>query len=298
MWAAQIRDATALRSGIEQIRTALLALTVLLAAVAPCSAQAQCVRGDMAAHLAVQIEKTQAFLLSVRVKDDDATQVPKTAQPAITALKDLIAGFVDLYMACAPAGTSTATVMHDLGGLRRQTSQSSAVNVYGDRLHFAVKQHAPDVVAIVTTFDVPCGDDAMLLVYQRNNEGWRRVLRWQSKAYDTVAGALWSFDYALSPRDASGKWFVAVKSVAPWCSSTWSEIRYAILRPSSDANAPKVIQSGSDSMWWGGDDVGATSASENSVDVRYHGESSGDAGDMPLHVLHFRVTGDRVERTK
>jgi hypothetical protein len=91
---------------------------------------------------------------------------------------------------------------------------------------------------------------------------------------------------------------VAVKSVAPWCSSTWSEIRYAVLRPGETAAAPKILGKSSDSIWWGGEDVGTIAATKDSADIRFHAESIDDGVHNRLWIRHFRVTGDTVERVQ
>ncbi len=272
---------------------------LFLACIPVARAHAQCAQ-DAIARAAQQVQQSRELLLSIRVKDDDAIQVPTTAQRGIVALKNRIAALADAYMGCAPARVSPADVARDLDRLAhanaKPISDSQAVNVYGDQLQFAVKAPSTDRIAIVATFDIACGDDAVLLIYESEGTGWREALRWQSNGYDTVAGGLWSFDYAVSPPDKSGQWFVAVKSVAPWCSSTWSEIRTAILRPGESAAVPKILGKHSDSIWWGADDVGTVSVTRDSADFRFHAESIDDGVHNRLWIRHFHVTGDTVER--
>jgi hypothetical protein len=252
------------------------------------------------APAAAAVEQSRRLLLAVHVSEDDATRVPAAAQRGLVAYKDQIGGLVDAYMACAPADVSPTRIARDLSRFvhasDKPISNSQVVNVYGDQLGFAAKYHGQDLIGIVATFDVACGDDAMLLIYRRDGDGWRESLRWQSNGYDTVAGGLWSFDYAISPPDSAGHWFVAVKSVAPWCNSTWSEIRYALLRPGETASAPKTIGKGSDSIWWGTEDMGTLSVTKDSADFRFHAESIDDGVHDRVWIRHFRVAGDSVAR--
>jgi hypothetical protein len=205
-------------------------------------------------------------------------------------------------MACAPNEVSAGKIADDLSRVAhanaKPISNSQVVNVYGDQLRFVARLPAPGLIAIVATFDIACGDDAMLLIYRRDTGSWREALRWQSNGYDTVAGGLWSFDYAVSPPDGAGHWFVAVKSVAPWCSSTWSEIRYAVLRPGESAAAPKILGKASDSIWWGAEDVGTIAVTKDSADIRFHAESIDDGVHNRVWIRHFHVSGDTVTRVQ
>jgi hypothetical protein len=271
---------------------------LLFLAISATGAQAQCTQ-DAVARAAQQVVESRRLLLAMHVSEDDATRVPVRAQRGIAALKDRLAALTDAYMACAP---SLVRIGPELARLAqadtKPISESQTVNVYGDQLRFDVKEQSRDVIAIVATFDIACGDDAMLLIYGRNGESWREALRWQSGRYATVAGGLWSFDYAVSPPDAAGHWFVAVKSVAPWCSSTWSEIRYALLRPGELPSAPKILGKSADSIWWGAEDVGTIAVTKDSADIRFHAESIDDGVHNRLWIRHFRVIGDTVERVQ
>ncbi len=102
--------------------------------------------------------------------------------------------------------------------------------------------------------------------------------------------------FAISRPDADGHWFVAVKHVAPWCSSTWSEIRYAVLRPSGDPRRPTTLFERDDDIWWGNEDEGSIKAGEGDFDLRFHAGSM----DLGVHnrewIRHYSVQGDVVRR--
>jgi len=244
----------------------------------------------------------QDQLFAVRVSEDNPTAVTRTAQRGIATFKNRIAELADAYMACAAGDISLRAIASDFNrfahGNGKPGPNSPVVGIYGDQLRFDVKRHGPNLVGIVATFDIACGDDAMLLIYRRDSDGWSPALRWQSGDYDTVGGGLWSFDYAVSPPDAAGRWFVAEKSVAPWCSSTWSEIRYAVLRPGATASTPKILGKSADSIWWGSEDFGTIAVTKDSADFRFHAESIDDGIHNRLWIRRFHVVGDTVERVQ
>src|SRR5262249_29215074 len=114
--------------------------------------------------------------------------------------------------------------------------------------------------------------------------------------YKEVSGAFGSFDFAISPADGARRWFVVAKSVKPWCSSTWSTIRYAALRPSPGRLSPRVLYAAEDVIWWGSEDLGEIAAGPADFTVRFHAGSM----DLGIHsrvwLRHFAVHGDVVRR--
>jgi hypothetical protein len=136
----------------------------------------------------------------------------------------------------------------------------------------------------------------MLMIFERRRDGWVETLRTQSAPYKTVAGGWMAFDYGVSPRDRDGHWFVVTKNIAPWCSSTWSEIRYQVLRPGADANHPRTLLSKSDSIWWGTDRTGELKVNASGFDLRWRAESmDGDVHNREW-IARYDIDGDRVVR--
>jgi hypothetical protein len=154
------------------------------------------------------------------------------------------------------------------------------------------------LIAVKAGFDIACGSDTMLLVFAPEGDSWKEVLRWQSQPYKTVAGAFEAFDYGISPSDESGNWYVVAHSIMPWCSSTWSSIRYAVLRPSEDPLKPKVMMSRSDGMWWGNEDFGKLVVSRDSFELRFHSNSIDAGVHNRVWIRHYAVRGGVVRRTQ
>jgi hypothetical protein len=167
---------------------------------------------------------------------------------------------------------------------------------YGVTIAFDVRYPRPDLIAVTAGIAIACGSDTMLMVFARSGAGWREALRLQSKPYDTVAGGYDAFDYVVSAPDARGRWFVVQKNIMPWCSSTWTSVRYQVARPSDDPREPRILLSATDPLWFGGDDVGRLALDVNGFTLRFHAESiDGDVHNRE-YVRHVRVDADHVTR--
>jgi hypothetical protein len=150
--------------------------------------------------------------------------------------------------------------------------------------------------AVVARVGIPCGSDAQLLIYARRDGRWQRLLRWASADYARIDGAWESLEYRVSPRDANGRRFVAVHHIRPWCSSTWSTIDYAVLRPTPGSDRPEVVLQGSDSLWWGGEDLGRLSVDARHVDLRFHAASIDGGLHSREFIRRYDLAGDKPVR--
>jgi hypothetical protein len=218
-------------------------------------------------------------------------------QASIAAMKARLGDLIDAYMSCAPLDLDPANAARDLTQGLAEPAPDASFH-YGDHLTLQAERpaHQPALIAFTAAFAIECGTDTVLFVFAPDGGAWREVLRWQSQPYPEISGAFASFGYAISPPDAAGHWFLVTKTVAPWCSSTWSIIRYAVLRPRSDRQMPKVLYSAEESIWWGGEDFGQLSVGEKEFELRFHAESI----DADIHnrvwVRHFAVEDDEVRR--
>jgi hypothetical protein len=247
----------------------------------------------------------QRSLMALPVSEDTATDVSVVGRNVVAAMKDRLNGYAVATMRCAPGEVNAADLkkaLTDFAGVK--LPESGAVKQpppymprYGDGPVFDVRLLPSDAVGIVARFGIACGDDAMLMIFERRGGAWIETLRTQSAPYKTVAGAWESFDYGVSPRDKAGRWFVTTKNMAPWCSSTWSEIRYAVLRPGADAGHPRTLLSKTDSIWWGTDRTGDLKVDATGFDLRWRAESMDDGVHNREWIAHYAVDGDRVYRT-
>jgi hypothetical protein len=177
----------------------------------------------------------------LKIPDSDMeTNVSNAMRKSIVLTKKRLDDLVTSYMKCVPPQSPDAgKIEKDLSDIARkfqETADTGDENASDEEktefeswFNVQITKDARRLVSIEAIIPIPCGSDSMLLVFAPSGETWKKVLRWQSQPYDTIGKAFWFFDYAISPPDASGRWFVAAKSVAPWCSSTWSEIRSELL---------------------------------------------------------------------
>jgi hypothetical protein len=259
---------------------------------------------DALAHAAAQMLAEQRDLQAIEIGDGFETTVSTNARRAIARMKDKIDAYVATAMRCEkPDATEqdVRRVLTGLGGLKSPVASAVAKPAanspprYGDGLVFLARA-APGIVSVVARFGIECGADAMLMIFEQRGDGWDEVLRSQSAPYGTVAGGWWSFDYAISPRDGAGQWFVVTKSIAPWCSSTWSAIRYAVLRPRARPAEPRRIFARSDSIWWGNDNFGDLKVGAQDFDLRFRAESIDDGVHNREWIRHYSVIEDTVRR--
>lgn len=251
----------------------------------PSSAAADCAAAVVAAK-ALAAPQADLNAASDGEADPDLTPV---ARDAIGALKRGLAGFVDAAAACLDAAVPTPDAFAQT--LATPVGSASPTPRFDVRL---LQNDA--LLSIVARFDVPCGEDALWLLYERRDAQWRPVLQWTGAAYDRIDGAWGSFQYAVSPRDADGRWFAATAHVRPWCSSTWSVIDYAIVRPGDTAAKPRILLAEDYGMWWGGEDFGRLRVEATHAELRFHGSSLDPVMHNREFVRRYAVKGGRVER--
>jgi hypothetical protein len=239
------------------------------------------------------LSTVQKTLLSTPLGDEMDTRIRPAVRQDIVKMKNHIAHLAEAYMACQPLTSNAETVQHDLSALASAKDSIQGNDTkYGSGLAFQVASN-DRLISITAAFGIKCGSDAMLLIFEPRQNSWAEALRWQSPPYNEVSGAFWSFQHKISPPDVNGKWFVVTSRVKPWCSSTWSSIEYAILRP-----GPKVLLKRTEEMWWGGEDFGKLTATEGSAEIRYHSSSIDLGIHNRLYLRHYEIKGDTVKRTQ
>jgi hypothetical protein len=276
------------------------AATLMLAGAAhadPCSQQ------DVTRAATWALDANRS-LSALRVSEDKQTDVSAEGRKAIAAIKDRLHDYTAAAMRCQSGKIAAADLKKTLADFadvklpegRATKKPDTGEASYGGELAFDVRAFSSDIVGIVARFGIACGDDAMLMIFERRGNAWVETLRTRSAPYKTVAGGWGSFDYGVSPRDKDGRWFVVTKTVAPWCSSTWSEIRYAVQRPGPDAARPKTLLSKSDSIWWS-DNAGALKVDAKGFDLRWRAESMDDGVHNREWIAHYMVEDNRAYRT-
>ena len=334
--------------GLPRLRYAFaigFTLALALACIAT-NANAACSQTEVT-RTSTALETARQTLLALPIGDGTDTNVPRSAQTAITAMKDALDHFVVAYMQCFPSGKpDPAKLQTEISAKAHATTAPSTnpapdkpapdkpapdkpadapanpnntadappapnpaaaaaapnanVGKYGRDLAFEIKTSgdARRLIGIQAKFSIECGADSEFWIFAPEGRSWREVIRWQGVPYNTLAGAYDAFDYAISPPDDTGNWFVITKNVMPWCSSTWSEIRYALLRPNDASPHPKALLARKDSIFWGGDDLGSVHAEKDSFEVRFHSNSIDTSIHNRLYIMHYQIDNDALSRTQ
>jgi hypothetical protein len=286
----------------------LLAIASASVAQPSTSSSANCSQSDVARTAAV-VDATRTRLLALPIGDGMQTDVSTAAQHAIAEMKDNLDRFIQAHLRCVGREPDAAAIKAHLSSEARAWEMSSGVHSldelpadfgkYGFELSFDVRLFEnPRLIGVTSEFSIECGRDTVLLLFAPDHESWHEVLRWQTEPYKTVAGGTTAFHYGVSPSDDAGRWFAVTHDVAPSCSSTWSVIRYAVLRPDAEPRHPHVVFSSSDSMWWGNEDFGSLTVEKDAFDLRFHSSSVDGGVHNRVWVRHYSVMGAGVRRTQ
>jgi hypothetical protein len=284
--------------------TVILLLASLSQAQAPSSVA--CSQTEVN-RTAVQVDSVRKHLLELPIGDGLQTDVSSLAQQTIASMKSALGDFIAAYLHCVSSQPDPARIKSDLSALGHSFEMPSGpiskenippdFGKFGFELSFQTRLFEnPRLLGVTASFSIECGGDTVLLIFSPSNESWKEVLRWQKKPYATVAGGTLAFDYGISPQDDAGQWILVIHDVAPWCSSTWSDIRYSVLRPTPDPDHPRTLFSGSDFMWWGNDDFGTLIVQKDAFDLRFHSASIDGGIHNRVWIRHYSVIGDAVRR--
>jgi len=157
-------------------------------------------------------------------------------------------------------------------------------------------KHA-DLLVIDASLSVPCGDDHSLTVFQLAGGAWRPLLVADANGYEEVSGAQGSLEYAISPADSDGNWFLVTANITPWCSSNWQGLHYRVLRSGASPETPRVLLKEERGVYIGVDEPFRLKITSRSFEI-HNVESQGlDANLLTrVHVQKYQVTGDKVTR--
>jgi hypothetical protein len=142
----------------------------------------------------------------------------------------------------------------------------------------AVNNHA-DLLVAMTTLWVMCGEDTSFYLFRRTKDEWRLILAQEALDYDEISGAQAELNYAISPSDNQGDFFVATANINPWCTSNWQSLRYRVVRPGRTPYEPEVLLKKTDTIYIGVDPpLFKLSAEQTQLRLDFHGDWSTNLG--------------------
>ena len=260
------------------------------------NAQAQTC-GEQLERQAGQLAKIRTQLVQPPIEEMQ-TSIAEDTRLALDRLKPVLGELIASYLVCQPTSADAASIAAGLLALTAVPQMEHVEHPYAGPIGFEVKaiDDKHPLLAVVAQFQIQCGSDALLAVFEASASGWTERLRWHSPSYAEVSGAFGAFQYAIAPADARGAWYVATSHVKPWCSSTWSMIDYEVLRPTSIPTEPRVLLQDSRSMWWGSDDFGSLSAERDEFELRYTAASVDSDVHSRVYLRRYSVVGDTLTR--
>lgn len=275
----------------------------IIGAAVPALAQTGCAQSE-AASSGAEVAAARARLTRIAVGEMQ-TDVTPDAQAAIEALKDRIVLFATAVLGCADAPVAPAAIQARLAALgdsfegrTLHTADNPGRDMHGDGLAYAVARPPghPDLLAIVASVSIECGDDSVLILFERSGGGWRPLMIRRSAPYREISGAFGSFAYALSPPDRDGAWYLATTRITPWCTSMWQAMDYDLSRPGADPAQPRIFFSRRVGTYLGNDRPDDLRAEPGRFQVRHDGGMIDVGILVRRHVDTYAVDGARVRR--
>jgi hypothetical protein len=243
-------------------------------------------------------------------KRNPSGDVPPAAQKLLpqfkSGLREIIARTLNEHSSSS-AETLHKLILADLkkagiealNPVQREGYYTADGDDFGNLYDVTVRQPArhSDLMAVVTNLTIPCGSDASLILYRRNGTAWQLILVEESNGYKDISGGQGSFQFAVSPPDAEGNWYVVAANVNPWCSSNWQQLRYKVLRPGEDADHPAVLFDEHTSIYLGTEQPYRLNLNPNGFELHIVGAQGLDDSILTReHVQNYEVSGNRVTR--
>lgn len=248
--------------------------------------------------LAVSIATTLSALRGVDVSGIDEYPVPPAARMLLTNVKSDLRELAVRVMrqqraSASVAAASAEQTFHEM--LASAGAFEGCESAYGSLETPKVTAPADDLVAVVTTLDIPCGDDSSLLLFRHEAAGWQLVYDRTRTDYDNIIDAAGELEYRISPPDARRARLVLATEINPHCQSNWQRVRWDVARIDPRQPSAQPIASGHDGIFLGaGADLFLT---PDTFGLEFAAGSIDMDRMVRLYRRHYRVAvDDSVER--
>lgn len=276
-------------------------------------AQSACDAGA-AARDAARVARVRASLRAVNVGDGD-TDVPPTVQAQLPELKDALVAAARDLIACAPTTEPPMGIEKKLATLLHanppQPKEGESVSMNDPRykealssewssdLQVHVSAPRPELLQVEMSFTIACGDDTVLLLFEKQQEGWREALRWQAAPYKQISGAFGEGVYTAILTPQPGAWRLVAIHGTPWCTSRFTRVGMDVVAPTGDADQPRVVWHTERSASQGGDYTPRLKLiAPDTFEFRDHADAMFfDENEFERTVVYrYKLTGDAVAR--
>lgn len=246
--------------------------------------------------LAVSIATTLGALRGVEVREFDEYPVPPTARMLLNNVKSDLRDLTVCVLrqqppSAAVAAGSAEQALHDV--LASAGAFEACDSAYGSLEAPKVTAPADDLIAVVTTLDIPCGDDSSLLLFRRAGDGWKLVYDRTRSDYNDITDAAGYFQYRISEPDARGARLVLAAEVNPHCQSNWQRVRWDVARINPGQAPAQPIARGQDGIFLGGEEEGPDLfLTPDTFGLEFVGSSIDIDRMTRMYRRHYRVAAD------
>jgi len=254
-----------------------------------------------------EVKLARKALLEITVQDSLDTRVPPQAMSAISRFKTSIEKLVKAYLKDLPANQApdTKRIQEDLNRLidaQNMPLKASESQPFGQEFGIEVGfiSDSRRLLHMKAVFSIACGQDSILMIFQPEGDCWKEVLNWQSEPYKAVDGAFNMFQYAISPAEPSGNWYVLGADIPAWCSSCWGTLRYYALRPTDNSTHPVVLLKDWGPLYRCNDNEWEFKlvANQNTFELRFPGNSIDVEILIRDHLRRFEINKGTVSRVE
>jgi hypothetical protein len=289
-------------------------LFVAMLAVA-CAAEAQSPCSSLVRTDAAKVAELRANLRSIRVAEEEADdEVPKAAQDGVFQLKLALGRTARDLLTCEPQAVDPAKLESELATLLNANAPQPPARAvvtnrdkrytewlafgYGRNLQVHAKLLSGTLLSVEFEFHIPCGDDHVLMIFEREQDSWQERLIWQAKPYSEISGAFGDiFDWLIVPSDERNPWKVVVVRGHPWCTSRFSGFDMELLEPTTDPVSPRVIWH-TQRQYSRGDYPARLRTTADGFEFRVNAAALGVDDYERTVIYRYRVSGDNVTRVQ
>lgn len=286
---------------LQKIMLLCLGLAASAMAQADCSPQSlerlnQTTRSALNALQAIQEDEEESGY---------GTAVSAAAREQLHKFKDALVEGIDGHLSCSSTDSGDASLEQALLPMVTLAEKAPKSAFYGTEPGFEVTHQPefPDIVLIRSGFAIPCGDDNVLLAYQRRVGKWHRILRWQSGDYKEISGAFGdNVTYHLIPSSQPGAMpRMVVAQGTPWCTSRWSVFQINLIELATQGTEQRTLFHAKENyIRIMDDDTPALRIKTTSQGFEVRAEVGSLDSDVMTRkgIFRYRIDGERPERVQ
>ena len=150
----------------------------------------------------------------------------------------------------------------------------------------------PELIAVTARF----GTDASMLLFRRDENGWKLLWQDRAPAYEDIDGAMGSYTTVMTPKGSDGAFFLAAARVTPWYQSNWQRAELRVFRFTPDLKVRRIGKR-EETIFLGVDNPMTLSASDaQHLAFRWQAGSNDPIRHNFSRIFHFRLGAGNLQR--